>query len=241
MTVMNSNAAPPPYTMTMSRISGAAGKCVSINQAPTPTAASDAAASASQQRIRNSRSPIASPCRLKGCESGPWSVGRIFEDRFDLLGQLAGRERLRHVIVGAECHALLPVHLAPFGRQHDDVDALPRRVGSDGLTDVVAVALGDHHVEQDQVGSPTLDCGQRLVAVAGHTHVEARLLHQKLQGQDYIRFVFNDENGFRHSLVLPRTPTGGIVDRGSPQTNQYSTIPLAPCLLGAGCQRSTGT
>src|SRR5512142_2233031 len=132
--------------MTISRMSAVAGKWLSISQMPTATAPSDAMASVAQHRIRSSRGPISSTCRLKRWASGLWSVGRIFEDRLDLLGQVAGRERFRHVIVGAERDAFLPVHFAALGRQHDDVDVVPRGVGPDRLADVVAIALGDHDV-----------------------------------------------------------------------------------------------
>ena len=77
---------------------------------------------------------------------------------------------LGHVVVGPDLEADHGVDLRALGRDHDDRH---RRPGPDRPADVDARQPGQHQVEQDQVGLVGGEEPQRLVAVAGHGHVEA--------------------------------------------------------------------
>src|SRR5512144_273230 len=145
------------------------------SQIPAPMATSTAATSPQKQMIKRFRAPTD-----VGCSASPPS-GHAVQDLLDLLSQVAGRERLRHIVVGAEGDALFAVDLAALGGQHDDIDVLPLRVGSDGLADIVAVPLRDHHVEQNQIRRTIKHRRKCLFAVARNSHLKSGLLHKKLK------------------------------------------------------------
>jgi hypothetical protein len=75
---------------------------------------------------------------------------------------------------------------------------LSSRIGANRLTDFVAVLARHHHIEQHQIGLFGGDGGQRRFAIRGGSHLETRLLHQELQGQDDIRFIVHHQNLVRH-------------------------------------------
>ena len=63
--------------------------------------------------------------------------------------ELAGAERLRHVVVGADAEADDEVALGVPGGEHEHRD---RALGLDVLADLEAVEAGEHQVEDDQIG-----------------------------------------------------------------------------------------
>ena len=67
----------------------------------------------------------------------------------DAGNQLAGAERLQHVIVRTHLEADDPVRLLPARGEHDDRHV---RVAAQLAADVVTGPVGKHHVEQHQVG-----------------------------------------------------------------------------------------
>ena len=71
------------------------------------------------------------------------------QHRPDPRGHLARAERLDDVVVGAELEADDAVGLLAAGGEHDDRDA---RALAQRAADVVAGAVGEHHVEEDEVG-----------------------------------------------------------------------------------------
>src|SRR4051794_10388149 len=73
---------------------------------------------------------------------------------------LAGAERLDDVVVGAELEPDHAVGLLAAGGQHDDRHL---RLAPDLAADVVARAVGEHEVEQDEVGAD----GRRLLESGG--------------------------------------------------------------------------
>ncbi len=87
-------------------------------------------------------------------------------DRTDARDELAGRERLDDVVVGAELEADDPVDLLAASGQHDD-----RHVR--GLAhlpaEVPPVTVGQHHVEQDHVGLGSLARRLRASAIVPTT------------------------------------------------------------------------
>ena len=71
------------------------------------------------------------------------------QHRSDACDHLAGAERLDHVVVGAQLEADDPVRLLAAGGEHDD-----RNLGGPAelAADVEARPVGQHHVEEHQVG-----------------------------------------------------------------------------------------
>ena len=84
--------------------------------------------------------------------------------------QLAQAVGLGDVVVGADLERHDGVDLGALGRDHDDGDL---RAGADGPADVDARQLGQHEVQQQDVGHGLVEELQGLVAVAGHGDPEA--------------------------------------------------------------------
>ena len=76
--------------------------------------------------------------------------------------ELARRERLRHVVVGAELEPDDPVGLLASRGEHDHREL---RAGADPPAQLEAVRSGQHQVEHDEVGPLGLDQLARAVAV----------------------------------------------------------------------------
>ena len=102
-------------------------------------------------------------------------------------------ERLGHVVIGAHLQAAHLVHLAGAGRQHDD-----RRVGEapDLLTELEAVGVGKHDVEQDEVRLLVLDEPQSPLAGGGGDHVSIRPaeVEAEVNDLDHVRLIVNDQD-----------------------------------------------
>src|SRR3954454_12843327 len=86
--------------------------------------------------------------------------GGAAQDGADAGGDLAGAERLDDVVVGAELEPDHSVGLLAAGGQHDDRHL---RLAPDLAADVVAGPVGEHEVEQDEVGAD----GRRLLESGG--------------------------------------------------------------------------
>ena len=84
--------------------------------------------------------------------------------------QLAQAERLGDVVAGAELEAEDDVDLGVPGGDHDDRHRLQ---GAHLLAELDARLVGQHDVEQDQVGVDPMKETQRLVPVAGAFDGEA--------------------------------------------------------------------
>ena len=76
--------------------------------------------------------------------------------------ELADRERLGDVVVGAELEPEHLVELVVAGGEHHDRHRAPR---SQLLADLQPVDLRDHHVQHDQVDILGVETRERLVAV----------------------------------------------------------------------------
>ena len=84
--------------------------------------------------------------------------------------QLARRERLREVVVGAELEPADAIGLLVARRQHDDGHARPR---SDLPAHIEAVHVGQADVEDDDAHRITLELGECIAAAARQHDVEA--------------------------------------------------------------------
>ena len=80
--------------------------------------------------------------------------------------QLAQAERLGHVVAGAELEAEHDVDLGVACRHHDDRHRLE---APHLLADLDPRLVGQHHVEEDEIGVHPVEQAQRLVAVPGRS------------------------------------------------------------------------
>src|SRR5579883_409960 len=83
------------------------------------------------------------------------------ELEFDARDQLADKERLHHVVIGAELKADDAVGFRRAGGQENDGSGAEIRVLADPFAEVEAVGIGQHDVEEYEVGAhlpAELDC-----------------------------------------------------------------------------------
>ena len=84
------------------------------------------------------------------------------KQRADAAAELADRERLRDVVVGAELEAEHLVELVVARGEHDDRDGA---LGAQPPADLEAVDSRQHDVEHDEVDLLLAEASQRLLAV----------------------------------------------------------------------------
>ena len=77
---------------------------------------------------------------------------------------------------------------------------------ADPLAYLIAVELGHHHVQQQQIRRHTVECCQRLLAVAGDRDLEPGAAHEELERHDDVGLVVDHQHPFAHFLSLPRLP-----------------------------------
>ena len=119
--------------------------------------------------------------------------------------QLAQAERLGHVVAGAQLEAEHDVDLGVAGGHHDDRHRLQR---AHLLAQLDPRQIGQHHVQQDQVGMDPVEEPQRLVPVPGALDGEA--LAVQTRGQRLaVRLLVVD-----HQHQRPVVARGGV--RGRP-------------------------
>ena len=92
------------------------------------------------------------------------------EDRLHAGDELTRRERLRHVVVGAELETGDAVRLLVARRQHEDRH---RRLGTDATTDLESVDAGQADVEHDETDRVAGELRERLLAGAHPDHAIA--------------------------------------------------------------------
>ena len=105
--------------------------------------------------------------------------------------ELAGREGLDEVVVGAELEADDAVLDLALGGEHDDGD-----VGglADGAAHALAGELGEHEVEDDQIEAVLLELLDRALAVAHAAHDVALALEVGRDGVADGLLVFDQED-----------------------------------------------
>ena len=118
--------------------------------------------------------------------------------------ELADRERLRDVVVGAELEPEHLVQLVVAGGQHDDRHAARR---PQALADLEPVQLRQHQVEHDEVEALLREPRQRLLAVARLDDAEAVALERI--GEELLNRVLvvdeQDGGGVWHRSACLRT------------------------------------
>src|SRR3954453_1610337 len=134
----------------------------------------------------------------------------------DAGGDLAGAERLDDVVVGAELEADHAVGLLAPGGQHDDRHL---RVAPDLAGDVVARAVGEHEVEQDEVRADGRRLLERGGGGAGHLEMEALAREGLGEGLRDGRLVLDQEDrppaGCHVHIVGGHRSFSGLQRRGA--------------------------
>ena len=116
------------------------------------------------------------------------------QNRADAQHELLRAERLREVVVGAECESSNAVRLfAPRG-EHEHRDVARRRGVAQLLEHVVARRARQHEVEHDERG-PFLSRGrQRVGSGGGSGNPIARFDEMVRDQRDDVRLIVDDEN-----------------------------------------------
>src|SRR5262245_50187711 len=121
------------------------------------------------------------------------------EEAADAEHELARRERLGHVVVGAQLEAEDAIDLLAARGQEDDGD----RAGLDAppklLEDVDPRKLGEHPVEHDEVGLLLAGRLERHESVPGDPDEEALPREDVPEELRDVRFIFDDEDPVRHA------------------------------------------
>ena len=121
---------------------------------------------------------------------------RSAQNRLDAADELARRERLGHVVVGAELEAQDAVDLVAARRQHDDRDA---GVRAQVAGDVEAGLAGQHDVEDDQVGLDLREDELAAGRVARGVDLVASLRERVVHDLEDRLLVIDDQYAFdRH-------------------------------------------
>ena len=134
--------------------------------------------------------------RSSWTSSGSSSVDRVAPGHaraaqrgLDAAAELAQRERLGDVVVGAELEAEDLVDLLGLGREHDDRDGAAR---PQAPADLEPVEPRHHHVEHDEVEGRLAEARQRLAAV-DRLHDLVAVLAQRIAEQRLDRLLVVDQ------------------------------------------------
>ena len=168
--------------------------------------------------VSRSCSPCGRASRVAGVELEAVEGQRALESRRRVAPaehgaharrQLARREGLGDVVVGAELEPDDPVGLFAARRQHDHGQVAAR---PDPPAQRQPVGAGQHHVEDDEVGWAAFDQLPRGVAVARLDRVKAVALEVAGDNVAHDRLVVDDQHR-RHRIIVAvrhaRSTSGG--------------------------------
>src|SRR5947199_7438127 len=88
------------------------------------------------------------------------------------VDQLLDLERLVQEVVGPGQAQLLDLVLLDHAADAEDAHVFQGRVGADAVADLLAVDVGQHHVQHDQVGPVLLDHHAGVEAGGGNAHLK---------------------------------------------------------------------
>ena len=133
-------------------------------------------------------------------------------------------EGLGHVVVGANVEPLHPVFHIIFRREHQNGDVSGRLILAQTATDLKAIEIGQHHIEDDYVGIEPLRHIQRLISLSGAANQKTRVLHTEADDVGDRHLIIHNEHALLWLIAL-------LIHRHSPQTLYHlnDTI-LTPCL-----------
>ena len=123
------------------------------------------------------------------------------EHGLDARGELLDRERLRHVVVGPELEPEHLVALVALRRQDDDRDA--GVVLAHRLAHLEAVELGQHQVEEHEIGLLVEGLLDRLLAVLRDVDGVALEAEASLEAEPDRGVVLDDQDAGRHAAASP--------------------------------------
>ncbi|CAN6484074.1 unnamed protein product [Victoria cruziana] len=132
----------------------------------------------------------------------------------DARQQLTRLEGLGQVIVGAKLQADHAVHGVTLGREHQDGGlGQRRRQGADAPAHLEAVHVGQHQIQDQQLGQGigTFESCQSLFGGACHLHTEARLPEVFADHGGQTGVVFDHQQGLAHvgKSIAHATMMGG--------------------------------
>ena len=185
-----------------------------------------------------------SPSTSSTSSPGGWCARRrrAPEQRPDAAPELADRERLRDVVVGAELQPEHLVELVVAGGEHHDRHGA---ACAQALADLEPVQPREHHVEDDEIDGLRVEAGERLVAVPRLDDAVAVPLERI--GQELLDrlLVVDEQDG---GWIRHEEPTEGArtIARLSPLKRQSAapggagaarpSVPsTAVCTAGRGC------
>ena len=157
--------------------------------------------------------------RLGFARGGGDEDGRAAQGGADAGQELGEAERLGDVVLGAELEPRHLVHLAAPRRQDDDGHHPP--LASKRLEHLEAVHLGEHHVEDDEIGSVGPREVEAPLAVLGHEDPVPLPLEIDAKTQGDAGVVLHDEHRRLRLVTRPAETT----HHGS----VGALLPLLPC------------
>ncbi len=118
----------------------------------------------------------------------------------DGLVKLVGRERLGEVAVGADPDAGLAVDVVGQRGDDDDGDQVRFAIPFELVADGESVEVGEHQVEQDQIGRVLANGGGNLGASKDLDRHEVKISGLNKAGQDIVgvALIVDDQHGARH-------------------------------------------
>jgi hypothetical protein len=119
---------------------------------------------------------------------------RPAQDRLDPRGELAGRERLDHVVVGAELEPRDPVGLLVARREQDHGHPT-----ADPPADLEAVDPRQSDVEHDERHRVTRKLSQRVLAAARPQHPESLPFQVRADERADVALILDDHDRARHA------------------------------------------
>ncbi len=117
--------------------------------------------------------------------------------------QLAGRERLREIVVRPGVEPADAVVLGLARGQHDDRDMRGRLVAAQPAADLDPAGAFDHPVENDEIGGVLGGQHQRLVAVGGGADMVTLVAEPIFEQLQQRRIVFHQKQFRRAQFHAP--------------------------------------
>ena len=137
-------------------------------------------------------------------------VGRVGrprppQQRTDARAELADRERLRDVVVGAELEPDHLVELVVAGSEHDDRHGA---LGPQALADLEPIEAREHDVEHDEIDRLGVELLERLLAVAGLDDLVAVAFEREREHRTHRVLVVDEQDRGRRVGHRLETPAG---------------------------------
>ena len=129
--------------------------------------------------------------------SAPSTGERAAQHGVDAREQLARRERLGDVVVGAAFEARDLVALFGARRQHDDRQLARLAIALERARELEAARVGQHPVDQQQVGKLVGDLGAPATGIRGFADFETGAAQSERDHLANRPLILDDQNLFR--------------------------------------------